>query len=164
MTLSAQDKAVLKWFGLSVLIYLAVVDGGSVLYMIIATAVRGLIGYNGHTLPPETLEHPLSSFAQYVLSLLGFGVFFGLFGFLEIGAACASVTFFAFVYCKSPVIVRSVSGLAAAVASGFWMLGAVWYVAGHDETVWITTALGAITGAWLLPRGYPAGANVNLSQ
>ena len=102
MTLSAQDKAVLKWFGLSVLIYLAVVDGGSVLYMIIATAVRGLIGYNGHTLPPETLEHPLSSFAQYVLSLLGFGVFFGLFGFLEIGAACASVSFFAFVYCTSP--------------------------------------------------------------
>jgi hypothetical protein len=45
--------------------------------MIIATAVRGLIGYNGHTLPPETLEHPLSSFAQYVLSLLGFGVFLG---------------------------------------------------------------------------------------
>jgi hypothetical protein len=152
MTLSVQDKAVLKWFGLSVLIYLAVVDGGSVLYMIIATAVRGLIAYNTHALPPETLGHPLSSFARYALNLLGFGLFFGVFGFLEIGAACAAVTFFAFIYCESAVVVRSVSGIATALASGFWMLGAVWYVVGHDETVWITTALGAITGAWLLPR------------
>ena len=152
MTLSAQDKAGLKWFGLSVLIYLAVVDGGSVLYMIIVTAVRGLIAYKAHGLPPETLGHPLSSFAQYVLNLLGFGLFFGLFGFLEIRAACAAVTFFAFIYCESPVVVRIVSGIVTALASGFWMLGAVWYVAGHDETVWITTALGAITGACLLPR------------
>jgi hypothetical protein len=156
MTLSAQDKAVLKWFGVSVLIYLAVVDGGSVLYMIIATAVRGIIAYNQHALPAETLESPLSSFAQYVLGLLSFGLFFGLFGFLEIGAACAAVTFFAFIYCENPIVVRSVSGIATALASGFWMLGAVWYVAGHDETVWVTTGLGAITGAWLLPRYYPA--------
>ena len=77
MALSAQDKSVLKWFGLSVLIYLAVVDGGSVLYMIIATAVPGLIAYNEHALGPETLGHPLSSFAQYALGLLGFGLFFG---------------------------------------------------------------------------------------
>jgi hypothetical protein len=156
MALSAQDKSVLKWFGLSVLIYLAVVDGGSVLYMIIATAVRGLIAYNAHALGPETLGHPLSSFAQYVLGLVGFGLFFGLFGFLEIGAGCAAVTFFALIYCESPVVVRSISGITTALVSGFWMLGAVWYVAGHDETVWITTALGAITGAWLLPRRFPA--------
>jgi hypothetical protein len=52
-------------------------------------------------------------------------------------------------------VLRPTAAVLSAFVSAYWMAGAGWYIAAGQSLLWVAAALGAVAGAWLLPRKTP---------
>jgi len=83
--------------------------------------------------------------------MLNVGLFFAVL-FAIAGVVCVASVRLLERFVHRPVPVRIGGGLISALVTGYWMLGAGWYIAAGLALLILAVALGALAGSWYLPR------------
>ena len=139
-------------FGAGMLRYLLLVVGGSTLFLVAAP----LFGYLPYSDRPGTGwfgRFPAVGFgelAAHAWHMLGFGLFFGVI-FVIPAALCVGGVRLLERYSGRPGLVRAVGAALGALTSGYWMMGAAWYIAAGLPLVVTATLAGAVAGGMVLP-------------
>ncbi len=134
-------------------IYLSVVVGGITLFLILAP-VFGYLPYSDRPGPGWYGSFPglsLRAFFSNAGKMLEFGVFFAVV-FLTAGIIIVGAIRLVELVVRPPNTVRVSGGLISAVLTGFWMLGAGWYISAGWPLLMLSIVLGAVAGACCLPR------------
>jgi hypothetical protein len=148
-----QVLRVVLYVARSVLVYLAVVVGGSTLFLIVAP-VFGYLPYSDRPGAGWFGSFPAIGWGDFwsnTLSMLEFGLFFGIL-FLLAGLICVLSVRGLERFVRNPLLVRVIGGVLSALVSGYWMLGAGWYIAAGLPLIVVSMMLGGFAGAWVLPR------------
>ena len=139
----------------SVALYLAIVIGGLTLFLVLAP-LFGLLSDN---------EPAMRSFPA-----IGWAEFWDNFGrMVEVGLFLVTVLVLPGVLCvlairglervtASAFVVRFGGSLISALATGYWMFSANWYIGAGLPVLILAICLGALAGAWSIPRRPTSGA------
>lgn len=137
----------------SVALYLGVVVGGVTLFLIVAPLV-GYVPYSDRPGPGWHGSFPAMSWSQFLShsrGMLGFSLFAALL-MSQFAAICVLVIRL-LERLRTPLsVVRFIGGVLTAFLSAYGWLGVGWYIAIGSPAVTLAIVLGALAGAWLLPR------------
>ncbi|MEO7360145.1 MAG: hypothetical protein ABI120_07440 [Gemmatimonadaceae bacterium] len=133
--------------------YLAVVAGGLTIFLSLAPLV-GYLPYSDRPGAGWFGRFPAvgwTDFWRNSWQMLGYGVFIAT--LLAIGGVVCVLCIRATERMGAPDwILRSVGGLLSAVITGYFILGAGWYISLGQPGLIVAVLLGAIAGALVLPR------------
>ena len=136
----------------SVALYLAAVIGGLTLFLVLAP----LFGFLSDD--PPTLDSDRS------FPAMGWAEFWDNFArMVEVGLFLVTILVVPGVLCvlairglervtSSSLVVRLGGSLIAALLTGYWMFGANWYIGAGLPMLIVAVGLGALAGAWFIPR------------
>ena len=137
----------------STALYLAVVAGGLTVFLIVSP-LFGYLPYSDRPGPGWFSRFPgigWTDFWDNAWHMLGFGLFIAL--LIAIGGAVSVLFVRAVERTRAPVwLLRSAGGLMTAVVTGYFTLGAGWYIALSQAGVVVAMLLGAVAGALVLPH------------
>ena len=135
------------------LLYLAIVAGGLTLFLVLAP-IFGYLPYSDRPGPGWYGHFPALGWSEFwsnALEMLSYGTFIALLIAIG-GGVCVLLIRLAERFGAPLLAVRLAGGLLTAIVTGWFVLGAGWYIA-LGLPAWITaTTLGLIAGAWILPR------------
>jgi hypothetical protein len=142
---------VLLRFVKSVALYLATVVGGVTLFLIFAP-LFGYLPYSDRPGPGWFAQFPALSWGQFwsnAWGMLGYGLFLAILFLIPAGLGVLLIMGLERVVSHS-LTRRGLAALVAAVAAGWWMLGAGWYISAGMPLLVAAILLGAIAGGWLI--------------
>jgi hypothetical protein len=137
----------------STALYLAVVAGGLTIFLSLAPLV-GYLPYSDRPGAGWIGRYPAMGWTDFWRNswqMLSYGVFIAV--LLAIGGVVCVVSIRATERLRAPNwILRAVGGLLSAVITGYFVLGAGWYISLGQPGLFLAVLLGAIAGAFVLPR------------
>lgn len=142
---------VLARFVRSLALYLLVVVGGVTVFLILAP-LFGYLPYSDRPGPGWYARFPAMGWGEFwanTWGMLKFGLFFGIL-FLIPGALGVLLIRGVEQVVRHRMARRGVAALIAALAAGWWMVGAGWYISASVPMLVLAVLLGAIAGAALL--------------
>ena len=137
----------------STALYLAVVVGGLTTFLILSP-LAGYLPYSDRPGAGWFGRFPAIGWTEFwsnTWQMLGFGAFIAL--LIAIGGMVSVVCIRAIERARAPLwAVRAVGGLITGVITGYFVLGASWYLALSQAGVVVAVILGGIAGAFVLPH------------
>ena len=137
----------------STALYLAVVVGGLTTFLILSP-LAGYLPYSDRPGAGWFGRFPAIGWTEFwsnTWQMLGFGAFIAL--LIAIGGMVSVVCIRAIERARAPLwTVRAVGGLITGVITGYFVLGAGWYLALSQAGVVVAVILGGIAGAFVLPH------------
>jgi len=143
-------RALVRFFR-SLALFLLVVVGGVTLFLILAP-LFGYLPYSDRPGPGWYGRFPAMGWSEFRASswdMLGFGLFLGI--VFPVPGAAGVLLIRAFECAvRNRTARRGAATLIAALAAGWWILGAGWYISAGLPLLVLATLLGAVTGGALL--------------
>jgi hypothetical protein len=138
---------------LSTALYLAVVAGGLTIFLSLAP-LFGYLPYSDRPGAGWYGHFPAigwTDFWRNSWQMLGYGLFVAM--LLAIGGVVCVLSIRAAERVRAPQwILRTFGGLLSAVVTGYFTLGAGWYISLSEPGLLVAVLLGAMAGALVLPR------------
>ena len=138
-------------FTRSLALFLLVVVGGVTLFLILAP-LFGYLPYSDRPGPGWYGRFPAMGWSEFWANgwnMLSLGIFLGIVFPVPGAAGMLLIRAFECVV-RNRTARRSAATLIAALAAGFWMIGAGWYISAGLPLVVLASLLGAVTGGALL--------------
>ena len=143
-------RALVRFFR-SLALFLLVVVGGVTLFLILAP-LFGYLPYSDRPGPGWYGRFPAMGWSEFRASswdMLGFGLFLGI--VFPVPGAAGVLLIRAFECAvRNRTARRGAATLIAALAAGWWILGAGWYISAGLPLLVLATLLGAVMGGALL--------------
>jgi len=143
-------------------LFLLIVGGGVTLFLIFAP-LFGYLPYSDRPGPGWYGRFPAMGWSEFWLNawgMLGYGLFLAIVFPIPGAVGVLLIRGFECVV-RNRTARRATATLIAALAAGWWMLGAGWYIAAGTPLLVVSIVLGAITGGALLasPPWFPRWRN-----